>query len=71
MYETKLTFDSSKINGNKLSFDLNFTKVETMDDSSTLSKFNEDNRLKILLVEDNKVNQIITKKRKLGTLKND
>ena len=62
LYDSKLVFDNSKLIGNGLSFDLNFRKVESIDDTLSLSKFNQDNRLRILLVEDNKVNQIITKK---------
>ena len=62
LYESKLVFDNSKPIGNELSFVLNFKLFEETNNTFSLSEINQDSRMHILLVEDNKVNQIITKK---------
>lgn len=62
LYSSNLLFDDTVKLGNKLSFVIKCTKKEVDDKSNLLHDNNQNKLMNILLVEDNKVNQIITKK---------
>lgn len=62
LYKSNLVFDNSLVSGNKLSFVLNFEKSDEIEDAKSKIDFSQQKSMNILLVEDNKVNQIITKK---------
>ena len=62
LYSSNLVFDNDVLIGNKLSFAINFAKIEETENTTLIQDADQNKLMNILLVEDNKVNQIITKK---------
>jgi CheY-like chemotaxis protein len=62
LFESNLVFKEDKITGNELSFCLNFIKSKEKVEAKPKTNIIQDRVMSVLLVEDNKVNQIITNK---------